>query len=217
MESLLTLTPWVKALIREVLVAFHAFAACVGIGGSFVARLYRAQFMAHKKIQENHIKIMRFFHHVIMMGLWSLVVSGFALLVFFYFFEPATLWNAKIYAKILLTIYLLFLAVKMSSYIFKTINMQIGKHIFQGLSASDISRLIYYALSTLILWISLFVMGSIRWMNLYAHNLWQMFAYMCCYILPLVASFVVVFIMSKVIGELIAEILEEDDDKDQAV
>lgn len=193
-------------LIREILVATHAFGVIIAIGGSLFAHFYvfKNFELAHKIITKKDYRLINLIHPFILFGFYITIATGFGLIVYYAFFMPEALWNTKIYAKLLIVSVIAYLTTKVPHINSKLLKDRVGKHLFDDLQAKEISSFLFIGTMSLLSWAITFILGSMRSLNYIAKSYHDLFITCSLYVLPYAILIAFLYGICSLVGEILA-------------
>lgn len=143
----------------------HFAGIILGAGAVTLLDLIIYRFVVMRRIHESHIRIINFASDIVSVGLMLLWLSGFGFLIFYRFFDPGKIDNPKLLAKIIIVGMLTLNAFLVHSFVLPQIRMQIGLHLFDGLSRFHCFLLIFIGTVSAISWYAALVLGIVPQFN----------------------------------------------------
>lgn len=157
----LEIVPWIMSVLR----LFHFSGIILGVGASTILDLIIFRFVLMKRIEETYIHIIDFTSQVITFGLVLLWVSGLGFLIYYLFCDFEKLDNPKLWAKIIIVCVLTLNALLVHVFVLPEVEIQIGQHLFDGLSRLHRFLLILIGTISAISWYVPLVLGIVPQFN----------------------------------------------------
>lgn len=157
----LEVVPWIMSVLR----LFHFAGIIFGVGAATILDLIIFRFVLLKRIEETYIHIIDFTSNIITLGLVLLWTSGFGFLIYYLFCDFEKLDNPKLWAKIIIVSVLTLNALLVHAFVVPQVEIQIGQHLFDGLSRLHRFLLIMIGTISAISWYVPLVLGIVPQFN----------------------------------------------------
>jgi hypothetical protein len=143
----------------------HFCGLVIGLGAATLLDLIIVRFAITRIISEDYVRIIEFSSKVVSVGLGLLWLSGIGFLVHYGLFDPAKLWNPKIWAKISIVVILTINGIFVHSYVLPALRDQMGRSLFEGISRSQRSFLLSSGAVSAISWYVPLMLGAFPQFN----------------------------------------------------
>lgn len=153
--------PWIRSGLRLI----HFAGIILGVGAATLLDLIILRFVLIRKIEESYIAIIDFASLVIIFGLSLLWFSGMGFFVYYSFFDIAKIDNPKLFAKFVIVGVLTLNAFLVHHFIIPQVEIQIGQHLFDGLTKFHRFLLILIGTISAISWYVPLVLGIVPQLN----------------------------------------------------
>lgn len=157
----LEIVPWLRSGLRLV----HFAGIVLGAGAATILDLIIFRFVLLRRIEETYINIIDFTSRVITFGLILLWASGLGFLIYYLFCDPEKIDNPKLWAKIIIVSTLTLNALLVHAFVLPQVEIQIGQHLFDGLSRMYRFLLILIGTISAISWYVPLVLGIVPQFN----------------------------------------------------
>lgn len=154
-----------SVLLFSVLRLIHFEGIILGIGSATLLDLILLRFALSRVIREEHIKIVIFSSHVIVIGLALLWFSGTGFFIHYWFFNPAKLENSKLLAKVIIVEVLTLNAFLIHYFVLPQIRVQVGRRLFDGLSWLPCFLMVLVGTISVVSWYVPLVLGIVPQFN----------------------------------------------------
>ena len=155
------LVPWIKSGLRLV----HFAGIILGVGAATLLDLIIFRFVLLKQIEETYIRVIEFASDIISVGLALLWASGIGFLIYYLFYDPSKLDNPKLFAKFVIVGVLTLNAFLVHHFVLPQVEIQIGQHLFDGLTRLHRFLLILIGTISAISWYVPLVLGIVPQFN----------------------------------------------------
>lgn len=153
----LEIVPWIRSGLRLV----HFAGIILGIGAATLLDLIIFRFVLTRRIEESYIRVIIFSSHIITVGLVLLWISG----VGFFIYDTTNMDNPKLLAKIIIVTVLTLNAFLVHLFVLPQVEIQIGQHLFDGLSKWHCFLLILIGTISAISWYVPMILGIVPQLN----------------------------------------------------
>ena len=157
----LEIVPWIRSGLRLV----HFAGIILGVGAATLLDLIIFRFVIIKKIEETYIRIIIFSSHIITVGLALLWFSGLGFFLFYLFTDPIKTDNPKLVAKFVIVGVLTLNSFLVHHFVLPQVEIQIGQHLFDGLSRLHRLLLILIGTVSAISWYVPLALGIVPQFN----------------------------------------------------
>lgn len=139
-------------LLRSALRIFHFIGLALGLGAATLLDMMVLRFFLGRKMTEASFQIFLFLSHFVTAGLAILWISGAGFLLFYWANDPVLLTNHKVWAKIAIVAILTINGLFIHKLAMPFMKQQLGKKMFDGVSAKRQSAFIVVANVSLVSW-----------------------------------------------------------------
>jgi hypothetical protein len=153
------------ALSKTGLRLIHFVGLVLGLGAATLLDLIIIRFVLMRQIADEHINVIEFSSKVVAVGLGLLWLSGVGFLVHYGLFDPAKLWNPKVWAKITIVAVLSINGVLVHHFVLPAIRNQVGRGLFDGRSRANRSFLLFSGTVSAISWYVPLLLGAVPQLN----------------------------------------------------
>lgn len=176
-------------LLKEIIITIHALGAILGLGGAYFTHFFTvSNFRTGNIIFSPYYTILiKRCHHFIWLGLVILWLSAGMIVLYYYYFQPEGLWNAKMYGKTLLVLILTLFSMSVSRFTIPLLTRSYGKQ-YIDLSPSEQYILAFQSENSFFLWTYLFILGSIRSLNFTATSVSELILVASYYVIPYIIA-----------------------------
>lgn len=157
----LEIVPWIRSGLRLV----HFAGIILGVGATTLLDLIIFRFVMIRQIEETYVGIIEFASHIITLGLTLLWFSGIGFLIYYCFINPANIDNPKLFAKFIIVSVLTLNAFLVHHFVLPQVEIQIGQHLFDGLTKLHRFLLILIGTISAISWYIPLVLGIVPQFN----------------------------------------------------
>lgn len=157
----LEIVPWIRSGLRLV----HFAGIILGVGAATLLDLIIFRFVLMKSVEESYIAIIEFASNIISFGLVLLWLSGIGFLIFYELFDLTKLDNPKLFAKFVIVGVLTLNAFLVHHFVLPQVEIQIGQHLFDGLTRLHRFLLIVIGTVSAISWYVPLILGIVPQFN----------------------------------------------------
>lgn len=137
----------------------------LGLGAATVLDLISVKFFVSDTIKTDQLAIAKYMTGIVSAGLAILWVSGILYLTHYAVFDPAKLWNEKIWAKIGIVGVLTINGYFIHHTILPLLEKQVGHSLFAGLSRKQIALMLVFGTVSATSWYVPLILGSMPAFN----------------------------------------------------
>jgi len=174
-----------KSLINFV----HLSGLAFGVGGAWMLDLYILRKMYKSPVTQENIQVLRFISKIVLIGLSMLWLSGFLFLVFYYFAQPESLLNHKIWAKLVMVIILSLNGYFLHKLVLPIIIENQNKIIINTVSLKQINLITFIGCLSFITWPLVMLLGTFKSINFSFSFIEILAFYALCLLVALAVAF----------------------------
>ncbi|WP_152579230.1 hypothetical protein [Bosea sp. LC85] len=153
------------SLLKSAIKVLHLLGIILGLGAATVLDLVIVKFLVSGKIKADQIAIVKFVTGIVSAGLAVLWLSGILYLVHYAAFDPAKLWNQKVWAKIAIVGVLTINGYFIHHTVMPLLEKQIGRSLFAGLSRKQVAMMLVFGTVSATSWYVPLILGAMPHFN----------------------------------------------------
>ncbi len=154
-----------KTMIKVV----HLTGLALGLGGAVLLDLLALRFLVMERISAEIIRIFAYGTRIVLIGLILLWISGVAYLGYYYLYDPHSLSNPKVWAKLAIVVVLTINGCWIHHWILPLIQKNIGSHFFARLTLKQRRILLSCSVISVCSWFVPLLLGSCKELNFCIH------------------------------------------------
>lgn len=148
--------------IHTAAVVVHLVALGLGAGGALITDFYIVRHAMMRPITEGVAETVEFLGTMVSIGLVLLWASGIYLAIELYLAKPIFMTNEKFWAKVVIVAVLTINGVNIHHRILPLLKSQVGRKLFDGLSAGTVQFLAIVGAISIVSWMFPLVLGTAR-------------------------------------------------------
>lgn len=157
--------PFVVSNIKSLIIFVHLSGLAFGVGGAWMLDLYILRKMYKSPVTQENIQIISFVSKIVLIGLVMLWFSGLLFIVFYYFVQPESLLNHKIWAKLAIVIVLTLNGYCLHKFVLPIVVKNKNKIIINAASLKQINLLTLIGCISFITWPLVMLLGTFKSIN----------------------------------------------------
>lgn len=151
--------------IRSLLVAAHQAALVIGLGATLFLDLYLVRFLSRRTVSDQTLELVKFGSHIVAVGLFSIWLTGGAILAYYYFWEPTLLNNPKIWGKLIIVLSLTLNGMFLHNYALPNLRFSLGRSILDGSFLQLATTYLPLVAISGVSWGAAFILGAFKEIN----------------------------------------------------
>ena len=183
--------------LKSLIVFAHLSGLAFGVGGAWILDLYILRKMYKSPVSKENIQIIKFVSKVVLIGLAMLWVSGLAFLVFYSVMQPELLLNHKIWAKLVIVIFLSANGYYLHKFVIPLIVNNYGRVLIRTLSLKQINSLTLIGCVSFVSWPFAMFLGTFKSIN-FSFSFFEIISF---YLLVLMLALATSFAMKSLLME----------------
>lgn len=189
--------PFFVLNIKSLIIFVHLAGLALGVGGAWTLDIYILRKMYKSPVTQENIQIIRFVSKIVLIGMAMLWLSGLLFIVFYYFAQPESLLNHKIWAKLVMVMILTVNGYCLHEFVLPVIVNNKNKVIISAVSLGQLNILTLVGSISFITWPLVMLLGTFKSINF----VFSFFDILAVYVLILLAALAVAFLLKSYVLE----------------
>lgn len=189
--------PFFVLNIKSLIIFVHLAGLALGVGGAWTLDIYILRKMYKSPVTQENIQIIRFVSKIVLIGMAMLWLSGLLFIVFYYFVQPESLLNHKIWAKLVMVMILTINGYCLHEFVLPVIVNNKNKVIINAVSLGQLNILTLVGSISFITWPLVMLLGTFKSINF----VFSFFDILAVYVLILLAALAVAFLLKSYVLE----------------
>jgi hypothetical protein len=154
-----------SSLIKSAIKVAHLVGIVLGLGAATVLDIVILRFLVLGKIKDEHANLVEFMSKIVTVGLCVLWASGLCYLMHYAIFNPESLGNQKIWAKIAIIAVLTINGYFIHHNVLPLVRKQVGGSLFGGLARGDCALMVIFGTVSATSWYVPLILGAMPQLN----------------------------------------------------